>query len=257
MALVGLRFRRAARHISNRWGAAALGGGIAGVIAGIIGGVALWLAPQSQADRSTVVALAAIGAVAGVVGAGGVGAGLACAEALARSRRTAALAASGALGGTLAGGVAHFVVRAAITGVFGHHPPSIGGWVEGLVLGAAAGLGYGLSTSLSPGGGLAGPRRSARVRTSLVTGLACAGAGLGLTLAGRHLVGSSLDALASAFNGSSVGLAPIARLLGEETLRPLTRAVVSTFEGLMFGSGLAFGLTHRPKAPRPEGLTNT
>lgn len=247
IALVALRFRRAARYISNRWGSAALGGGAAGVVAGIIGGIALWLAPESQADRSTVVALAAIGAVAGTIGAGGVGAGLATAEALARSKRTAALSACGALGGALAGGVAHFVVRAAIMGVFGQHPPSIGGWIEGLILGAAAGFGYGISTSLSPGGGLAGPRRGARARTSLVTGLVCAFAGLALTLAGRHLVGASLDALASAFNGSSVGLAPIARLLGEETLRPVTRAIVSTFEGLMFGAGLAFGLTHRPR----------
>lgn len=245
-ALVALRFRRAARYISNRWGSAALGGGVAGVVAGIIGGVALWLAPESQADRSTAVALAAVGAVAGIVGAGGVGAGLATAEALARSRRTAALTVCGALGGALAGGVAHSVVRAAIMGVFGQHPPSIGGWIEGLVLGGAAGCGYGMSTSLSPGGGLAGPRRAARVWTSFVTGVACAVAGLVLTLAGRHLVGASLDALASAFNGSSVGLAPIARLLGEETLRPITRAIVSMFEGLMFGSGLAFGLTHRP-----------
>ncbi|MEO8483698.1 MAG: transcriptional regulator [Acidobacteriota bacterium] len=250
ISLVALRFRRAARYISNRWGSAALGGGAAGITAGIIGGIALWLAPGSQADRSTVVALAAVGAVAGVVGAGGVGAGLATAEALARSRRTAALTACGALGGALAGGVAHFVVRAAIMGVFGQHPPSIGGWIEGLVLGGAAGFGYAISTSLSPGGGLAGPRRGARAWTSLATGLACALAGLVLTLAGRHLVGASLDALASAFNGSSVGLAPIGRLLGEESLRPVTRALVSTFEGLMFGSGLAFGLTHRPGGSR-------
>ncbi len=246
LALVAVRFRLAARHISNRWGAAALGGGAAGVVAGVVGGIALWLPPESQADRSTVVALAAIGAVAGVTGAGGVGAGLATAEALARSRRTAALTVCGAAGGALAGGAAHFVARAAIMGVFGQHPPFIGGWIEGLVLGGAAGFGYGISTSLSPGGGLAGPRRAARAWTSFVTGAACAIAGLVLTLASRHLVGSSLDMLASAFNGSSVGLAPLARLLGEETLRPVTRALVSTFEGLLFGSGLAFGLTHRP-----------
>jgi hypothetical protein len=52
--------------------------------------------------------------------------------------------------------------------------------------------------------------------------------------------------MASAFEGSHVGLAPLARLLGEEGLRPLTRTIISAFEGLMFGAGLAFGLTHRP-----------
>jgi hypothetical protein len=70
-----------------------------------------------------------------------------------------------------------------------------------------------------------------------------------LTVSGAHLVGSSLDALASAFEGSDVGLAPLARLLGEQELRPVTRTVVAAFEGLMFGVGLAFGLTHRPRHP--------
>jgi hypothetical protein len=76
--------------------------------------------------------------------------------------------------------------------------------------------------------------------------LTCAAAAVLLTLAGGHLVGASLDALASAFEGSDVGLAPLARLLGEQALRPVTRTIVSAFEGLMFGAGLAFGLTHRP-----------
>jgi hypothetical protein len=75
----------------------------------------------------------------------------------------------------------------------------------------------------------------------------CAVAAVLLALAGRQLVASTLDSMASAFDGSDVGLAPLARLLGEQELRPVTRTVVSAFEGLMFGAGLAFGLTHRPR----------
>jgi hypothetical protein len=52
--------------------------------------------------------------------------------------------------------------------------------------------------------------------------------------------------MAAAFDGSRVGLAPLARLLGEEDLRPVTRTLIGAFEGLMFGAGLSFGLTHRP-----------
>ena len=69
---------------------------------------------------------------------------------------------------------------------------------------------------------------------------------MALALAGRHLVGSSLDLMAGTFAGSQVGLDPLARLLGEDSLRPITRTLVSGFEALMFGSGLAFGLTRRP-----------
>jgi DNA-binding winged helix-turn-helix (wHTH) protein len=246
--VVRLRLRRAARHSSNRWAAASAGGAVAGVAAGIVGGVALWLVPESQARPNAAVALALVGALAGAIGAAGVGAGLAAAEAVARSARTLALTACGAAGGALAGSLAHLLARAVLTGVFGRDIPLIAGWLEGLVLGAAAGLGYAASTVV-PGGGLAGPRGRARVRAALVTGAACAAAAIVLTLAGRHLVSSTLDVMASAFDGSHVGLAPIARLLGEQELRPITRAVASGFEGLMFGTGLAFGLTHRPRRP--------
>lgn len=245
-ALVKLRMRRAARHASNRWGAAALGGTAAGIVAGLAGGIALWLVPESEAGPDVIAALVVVGALAGAMGAAGVGAGLAVAEALARSARTMALAGCGAVGGSLAGALAHLLTRAVLTGMFGRDLPAVGGWFEGLVLGAAAGLGYGLATSV-PGGGLAGPRGGARARAAWMTGAACALAAVLLTLADRHLVSSSLDAMAGVFDGSDVGLAPLARLLGEEALRPVTRTLVSTFEAFLFGCGLAFGLTHRPR----------
>ena len=51
----------------------------------------------------------------------------------------------------------------------------------------------------------------------------------------------------AAFEGSGVGLAPLARLLGEEEFRPVTRTLISGAEATVFGIGLAFGLTHRPR----------
>jgi DNA-binding winged helix-turn-helix (wHTH) protein len=245
--VVRLRLRRAAHHISNRWAAASAGGALAGTLAGSAGGLALWLVPESQATPNVVVALALVGAVAGALGAAGIGAGLAMAEALARSARTVALTLAGAAAGALSGALAHGLARAVLSGVFGRDLPAIAGGSEGLILGAAAGLGYALSTSGLAGGGLATPRGGARLRTVAVTGAMCAVAAVLLALAGRQLVASTLDSMASAFDGSDVGLAPLAHLLGEQELRPMTRTVVSAFEGLMFGAGLAFGLTHRPR----------
>jgi DNA-binding winged helix-turn-helix (wHTH) protein len=247
LQLVRLRYRRAARHTSNRWGTAALGGTTAGILAGLAGGVSLWLVPESGADPGVIVALAVVGAVAGALGAAGVGAGLASAEVLARSARATGLTICGAIGGALSGAIAQVVTGAVLAGVFGRHVPGIGGWLEGLVLGAAAGLGYARATSLLPGGGLAGPRGAARTRAALTTGLACGIAAILLSLAGGNFVASSLDAMAAAFEGSDVGLAPLARLLGEEDLRPLTRTLISGAEATLFGIGLAFGLTHRPR----------
>ena len=149
--------------------------------------------------------------------------------------------------GLLTGWLAHHGARAVLTGLFGRDIPEMGGPLEGLVLGAATGIGYAIGTRRLPQGGMAAPRGRARWRAAAFTGLASAIGGVALALAGRHLVGSSLDLMAGAFEGSQVGLEPLARLLGEERLRPVTRMIVSGFEGLLFGCGIAFGLTIRPR----------
>ncbi|HEX6212515.1 MAG TPA: hypothetical protein VF136_17170, partial [Methylomirabilota bacterium] len=249
-ALVTRRARQALRLASARWAAAGVGAATAGALAGLVGGLALQFVPRSEADGHVAVALIIVGAVAGALGGAGVGAGLAAAEAVARSARGLALAAGGALSGLLTGWVAHHAARALLSSVFGRDIPVVGGPIEGLVLGAAAGAGYALATRRLPQGGMAAPRGRARWRVAAVTGLAVCLAAVGLALAGRHLVGSSLDVMAGAFAGSQVGLAPLATLLGEDTLRPLTRMVVSGFEGLLFGAGTAFGLTRRPRPSR-------
>ncbi len=53
--------------------------------------------------------------------------------------------------------------------------------------------------------------------------------------------------MARCFQGSQLQLAPLARLLGEPDLGPTTRGVLAAWEGGLFGCGLAFGLTRRPR----------
>ena len=246
--LVALRAAHAAHLASRRWASAAGASALAGAIAGLAGGAALSLVPGSATGAQVAVALACVGAVAGAAGGAGVGAGLAAAEAMARSARAAALVASGALAGGVAGALAHHLARALVGAVFGRDLADIAGGLEGLVLGAAVGAGYARATRRLPQGGMAAPRGPARWSSALSTGLAAAAAGVALAASGGHLVGSSLDVMAGAFAGSDVGLDPFARLLGEDALRPITRMIVSGFEGFMFGTGLAFGLTRRPQA---------
>ncbi len=243
--VVALRVRRAARLASARWATAAASAAGAGAAGGAAGGIALTLVPGSDSGAELVYALVLIGACAGALGGAGIGAGLAAAEAIARSARSVALAAAGAAAGLVTAWAAHHAARALLAGVFGR-VSVLPGPLEGLVIGGAVGAGYAIATRRLPGGGMAAPRGQARWRASLLTAAMTAVAGVALAAAGRHLVGSSLDVMAGAFAGSQVGLDTLARLLGEDSLRPVTRAIVSGFEGALFGAGVAFGLTRRP-----------
>jgi len=244
--LTTMRFRRALRLAEKRWAAASAGGAAAGAVAGAVGGLALRLAPGSHAPASAAVTLALVGAIVGGLGAAGVGAGLAAAEAVARSLRGAALVVAGAAGGGAVGALSNLVGGWAVEGLFGRELSGVGGGLEGLGIGAAAGLGYALATPRQEGG-MATPRGPERLRAAAVTGLSCAVAALAITALGGHLAGTSLNVVARSFQGSQVGLAPLARMLGEPELGPVSRAVIGAYEGALFGFGLALGLTRRPR----------
>jgi hypothetical protein len=74
----------------------------------------------------------------------------------------------------------------------------------------------------------------------------CGLAALGLALAGRPLVGGTVHLIAESSSGSQATLTALGRFIGEPDFGPLTAAVISTGEGMLFGVGLALGLTRRP-----------
>jgi hypothetical protein len=201
--------------------------------------------PMSQAQLQSSLALAAIGALAGGIGAAGVGAGLAAAEALARSRRGLALTLCGAGAGALVALFAHALLQALLEGLVGLHLSYSAGWLDGLVLGAAAGAGYALATRQPPGGGLAAPSGWARLKTVAIVGACCAAAAAVLALAGRLLVGGLVHDVAQSSRDARLVLAPLGHLIGEPDFGRITRAVLSAFEGATFGSALTLGLTRR------------
>jgi DNA-binding winged helix-turn-helix (wHTH) protein len=241
--LVGLRLRRAAAFAAARLIGASVGGGLAGVAAGAVGGLILAAAPSSNASLDLAPVLAVIGGCCGAAGGAGVGAGLSVAESIARSRRVLALTCGAALGGGLVGLVAQWLGRWSLSTLVGMNV-EIGGGLEGLVIGGAAGLGYSAST-LGAEGGFAAPRGRKRLSAVTLTAAACALAALMLTLGGRPLVGGTIHAIAQASRGSQAALTPIARLIGEADFGPLTAAVIGTGEGALFGIGLSLGLTRR------------
>lgn len=244
--LARLRLRRALRLAGMRWMSAAGGGAAAGMAAGFLGALLLRFGPGSTATFALFAALPLVGGIAGGLGAAGVGAGLAVAEMVIRSSRGLALVLMGGMGGLTVGAVTNLLARLAFEGLFGRDPSVLAGGYEGLVIGAAAGLGYALSTPTREGG-MATPKGAARVRVSLVTGAACALAAAALGAAGSHLGAMSLDFVARGFPASQVTLDPLARILGEPEPGPITRTLISAWEGLFFGCGLALGMTRRPR----------
>jgi DNA-binding winged helix-turn-helix (wHTH) protein len=244
-ALAGLRLRRALRLAGSRWFSASVGGAVAGALAGLVGGLAMSVLGGSAAP-SLLAALAVVGSTVAGLGAAGVGFGLAAAEALVRSWRTVALTVLGAAGGALAGGLSRRGVAVLLGGLFGLDGVATGGGFEGLVVGAAAGLGFGLTTRRMADG-LAAPRGRARARTIAATALACGLGATALSLAGGRLGAASLDAIVGTFPETRVHLASFGRLFGEEGLALRTLAALGFGEGLLFGAGLAAGLTRRPR----------
>ena len=242
-ALVRLRLRRASREVAARWQGASAGAAVAGLIGGALGGVLLASVPGSAASFAVAPVLALIGAGCGALGGAGVGAGLSAAEAAARSRRTLALVIGAAVGGGLAGTAAQWLGRWSLAALVGVHL-DIGGGIEGVIIGAAAGLGYGLATS-STNVGLAAPRGARRFRVAILTAAACGLAALALSSTGRPLVGGTIHMIATGSNGSQAALTPLSRLIGEPDFGPVSSAISGTFEGVLFGLGLSFGLTRR------------
>ena len=242
--LIVLRLRRAGRMAAARWAAASIGGGAAGGAAGAAGGAILVILPGGDATGALVPVLALLGGACGALGGAGVGAGLSMAEAVTRTWRTAALVCGGAAGGGLAGMATQVLGAWSLAALVGLDVP-IGGGLEGVVIGAAAGAGYALSTASAPGG-LAAPRGSRRVRAVALTAAACGMAALVLTLAGRPLVGGTIHRIAQASQGAQASLSPFGTLVGETGFGPLSRAIIGTGEGALFGLGLAVGLTRRP-----------
>ena len=200
-------------------------------------------APGSAASFAIVPVLAVIGGGAGAAGGAGVGAGLSVAESVTRSRRSLALIAGAALGGGLAGLIVQWLARWSLTALFGLDA-AVGGGLEGLAIGGAAGLGYSVAT-LHSGDGLAAPRGRRRFAVAALTAAACGLAALSLSLAGRPLVGGTVHLIAQASAGSQVTLTPLGRLIGEPDFGRLTAALIAAGEGLLFGTGLALGLTRR------------
>lgn len=215
---------------------ACAGAALAGAVAGIVGGLLLQVAPGSAAPLAIVPVLVLVGAAAGAAGGLGVGAGLAFAESSSRLRNAVGLTIGAAAGGMAVGGAVEWLLRWSLAAVVGLNVGT-GGAFEGLVIGAAVGIGYTLA------------RRHDYARSPLYGAVAvamcCAAAALALGWAGRPLVGGTLHAIAREARGSQISLTPLGRLIGEPGFGPISQALIAAWEGGLFGFGAGMALFRR------------
>ncbi len=217
---------------STAWNAAR-GGALAGVAAGGLGGLILAVAPGSTAPIAIAPVLGVIGGVCGALGGGGVGAGLFVAETNARAQGAAALIGGAAIGGGVVGVTVQWLARWSLASLMGLDV-AVGGGLEGVVIGAASGAGYAITT-----------RSQSRTGALVVTAVLCGLAGLALMLGGRPLVGGTIHTIAIAADGSRAILAPLGRLIGEPDFGPVSQNILAFGEAAVFGLGLTFGLRSR------------
>ena len=245
--LILLRVRDAFILAERRSISAALGAAVAGAFAGSLGGFILVRSPTSDAPFTIVPVLGLVGAISGAVGAAGIAAGAGAAEAIARSRRGSAIVGGAALGGLAIGTIAMVATRWTLRSLFGVEIGQIGGPLEGLMLGAAAGFGYAATTRRPGGGGLAAPSGAARARTAIVVAVCTALAGLILSLTGHPMVGGLVNEIAQASTGSQLTRTPLGALYQEPSFPGGTKMALAMFESGLFGLGFAAGLTRRPR----------
>ena len=234
----------AIRSDGSRWADACLGSGLAGAAGGAVGALTLAALPESHATLDLVPVLAVIGGTCAALGGAGVTAGLMSARAAPPAWKRPALVAGGAFGGALVGTIVQWLCRWSLEALVGVRVP-IGGGLEGLIIGGAAGLAYALVTErvdADHASEVRGPRRRYAV---ILTALLCGVGGMAITMSGRPLVGGTVHAIAQTARGSKVTLAPLGQLMGEADFGPLSQSVVGFSEAALFGLGLALGQTRR------------
>jgi DNA-binding winged helix-turn-helix (wHTH) protein len=221
--------RHAATARPRDWGriltlglAGTAGGGGAGIIGGLLYGFAA--AGQSGAGAiSGVLVIVAITTLVALLGAAGVAFAIALAG-LGPHRPPQWTITGAALGGLIVGAIDKLLGLDAYNLLLGHAPTAITGPFEGVLIGAAVGLGAWLADGKSVRRGVA------------IAALAGAAAGLVIPVLGGRLMGGSLVSLAAAFPESRLRLDRIGGVFGESGFGPVSQAVTGALEVGLFSA---------------------
>ena len=233
--------RWSARETVLLGAAGTIGGGLAGFVGGLFygfAGASQPLAPGMGAI-SILLVLLCLTILVAVIGGAGVAFGIALAGLIpGRAWRIV----GGALGGFLIGAIVKLLGIDAFNLLIGRSPGDITGPFEGAVLGGAIGLASWLGL------------RIGWLRRRLVLAAALgATAGVMIVLFGGHLMGGSLELLATQFPGSRLHLDRIGALVGESAFGRVSEAVTAALEGALFAACLVGGMGLARRGLAEEG----
>ena len=204
-----------------------------GAVAGAIGGLIYGFAASSQStvgSLSVLLVLLCVTMLVAMVGAAGVSFAIAT-SAFAQARSWLWLTIAGAGGGLVVGAFGKMLGHDVFSLLVGQAPSEITGAMEGLLIGAAVGLGTWLALGKSA-------RRAAAL--GALTG-GCAGA-IAVLLGGRLMLGS-LALLTGDFPNSRLQVGQVGRLFGENGLGPVTLFVSATLEAALFSACVVTALS--------------
>ncbi|HWC56849.1 MAG TPA: transcriptional regulator [Sphingomicrobium sp.] len=202
--------------------AGTLGGVAAGAVGGLIYGFAA--ASSSVGAISVLLVLLVVTTLVAALGAAGVSFAIAT-SVFAKTRSWAWLVLGGAAGGLFIGAFGKLLGHDAFTLLVGRSPGDITGGLEGLLVGAAVGIGSGFAL-----------RNGSLRRSVAVTGLTGGVAGVLIFLLGGRLMFGSLELLAEAFPNSRLRLNQIAHLFGERMFGSATSAGTTILEAALFSA---------------------
>ncbi|MDC7684192.1 transcriptional regulator [Asticcacaulis sp. BYS171W] len=195
-----------------------LGASVAGGLGGLLYGFGA--AAQSAQGASVLLVLLCLTTLIATLGGAGVSFGIAAGRS--RGNHLWGSVLGGAAGGLVVGAVVKLLGLDAFTLLFGQSPGEITGAPEGLLLGAAVGLGAGLAERFTLKRGIA--------LAALCGGLS----GMGITLMGGRMMMGSLVLLAQHFPGSRLNFDGMWRLFGENGFGPVSQMVTAGLEGALF-----------------------
>lgn len=201
--------------------AASAGGAAAGTIGGLFYGIAAGLGVGDGRAVSGLLVVWLLTAVLATLGGAGVGLGIATARRLGKAGWLGTVGGA-AIGGMAVGAFARILGQDALILLFGAAPQIFTGAVEGAMLGAAAGVSIMMVRSAGIARGVA------------LAGAIGALAGAAIVLAGGHILGGSLMALAERFPQARLRLDRIGWLVGENGFGPISAMVTAAGEAALF-----------------------